>query len=405
MPWPSVWPVLSRTPGNFDRVVWTEPILHVDMDSFFVEVERLDDSRLVGVPAAVGGTGPRGVIASASYEARRFGVRSAQPTATALRMCPDLVVVSPSHRKYREASVRVFGIFREFTPLVEGLSLDEAYLDVSGLRRHFGSAVDVGERLRSEVRARLGLPSSVGIAANKLVAKLASEAAKPDGLWHVPREGQQRFLSELPSSSLPGVGPATLASLQRLGVATVGEIAELPEAVLARALGPTLGRQLLDLASGHDRRRVEPDQEAKSVSVEETYATDLQGGEVIKAALADLSHRLSMRLRRSGLVARTITLKARYPDFETVTRSRTGEPTDSWRRIFATVGNLLGDLPAVGPVRLLGLSGSGLQQAEAPRQIGLDEDSWSRAEEAVFEVRERFGDGSILPGRGLGETR
>jgi DNA polymerase-4 len=208
--------------------VWTEPILHVDMDSFFVEVERLDRPELVGKPVAVGGPGPRGVIASASYEARAFGVRSAQPTATARRVCDELIVIPPRHGRYGDLSTEVFSIFRAFTPLVEGLSLDEAFLDVGGLRLHFESPVAVGDAVRERIRSDLGLPASVGVAAVKFVAKLASEAAKPDGMRHIPIDGQMDFLHSLPASAMWGVGPATLAALARLGVETVGDIAALP---------------------------------------------------------------------------------------------------------------------------------------------------------------------------------
>jgi DNA polymerase IV len=387
--------------------VWTEPILHVDMDSFYVEVERLADPSLRSVPVAVGGTGPRGVIASASYEARKYGVHSAQPTAQAMRACPQLKVVLPSHHKYGEVSAGVFAVFRSFTPLVEGLSLDEAFLDVSGLRLHYDSPVAVGEDIRSEIRSRLGLPSSVGVASNKLIAKLASESAKPDGILHVPLDAQAAFLDVLPATSLPGVGPATLAALRRLGVATVADIAAVPEQTLAMALGPTLGHQLLELARGNDPRGVEPDLEAKSISVEETYPTDLEGPNMVTTALLEHAHRLSARLRRSGVTARTISLKVRYPDFETVTRTRTStQPTHAWRDLFRVGGELLADLAPDRPVRLLGLGASGLERDDQPRQVELGSSSpdWDRVEDVVFEVRGRFGDTAISPARSLEDS-
>lgn len=399
----SVWPVRSQTPGNFGDV-WTEPILHVDMDSFFVEVERLDDTSLRGVPAAVGGLGARGVVASASYEARRFGVHSAQPMALALKMCPDLKVVPPSHGKYGDVSVEVFSIFREFTPLVEGLSVDEAYLDVSGLHRHHTSPVELASRIRERIRVQVGLPSSVGVAANKLVAKLASQAAKPNGIRHVPAAEQRDFLDELPARALPGVGPATAAALGRLGVETVADLSATPESALAGAVGPAMARQLGDLASGIDHRKVEPDQEAKSVSVEETYDHDLEGRDVLMAAVAGHSARLAHRLRRAGLVGRTVTLKVRYPDFETPTRSRTlHTPTNSARELSAVARGLLDELSPSHPVRLLGVGASSLEPADSPRQLGLEGEQWSRVEDVVFEVRERYGEKAIRPGRKLGE--
>lgn len=381
--------------------MWTEPILHVDMDSFFVEVERLRDPDLRGRPVAVGGRGPRGVIASASYEARRHGVHSAQPTVTALRLCPDLEVVAPTHGRYREVSVAVFAIFRSFTPLVEGLSLDEAFLDVRGLRRHFGSPVAVGESIRSEIRSGLGLPASVGVASNKLLAKLASEEAKPDGIHHIPAESQLEFLRALPARSLWGVGPATLASLERLGVETVGDIGDLPEQTLSRLLGPTHGRHLHRLANGVDPRPVEPDAEAKSISVEETYETDLVGRDLLETAILTHSQRLSTRLHSAALVARTVTLKARYEDFTTLTRSRTlDEPVDGARELYRAAIPLLDQIEPDRPVRLLGLGASSLEGVERPRQLDLQHDTdWDRIEEAVAAVRRRFGEGAVSPAR------
>ncbi len=371
------------------------------MDSFFVEVERLHDDSLRGIPVAVGGTGPRGVIASASYEARQFGVRSAQPTAMALKACPHLVVVHPSHGRYGEVSARVFEIFRSFTPLVEGLSLDEAFLDVSGLRRHFGSPIEVGQKVRETIKGELGLPSSVGVAANKLVAKLASEAAKPDGLKHVPVREQTSFLDSLKVTALPGVGPATLASLQRLGIVTVADLAAIPEPTLARAIGPTHAHHLHQLASGQDSRPVQPDIEAKSISVEETYPKDLEGIEVLETALLAHAHRLSMRLRRSGVAARTVTLKVRYAGFETVTRSRTGEKAiQGWRDLSRIGGAMLRELAPDRPVRLLGLGGSGLVRAGEIGQLDLEGSAeWDRVEDAVSSIRDRFGDAAINPAR------
>lgn len=387
--------------------MWTEPILHVDMDAFFVEVERLADPSLVGIPVAVGGTGNRGVIASASYEARVHGVRSAQPTVTALRLCRDLIVVPASHGRYGEMSARVFEIFREFTPYVEGLSLDEAFLDVSGLRRHFATTVDVAVSVRSEIRSRLGLPASVGIASSKFLAKLASESAKPDGFRHIPRETELEYLHDLPVEALWGVGPATLAGLQRLGVASIGDLAELPEATVLGALGRSLGRHLLDLSRGIDPRPVIPDTEAKSISVEETYERDLVGREVIETALLAHAQRLADRLRRSGLTARTVTLKVRYDDFSTITRSVTpGGAIDSPRQLYLTATELMGNVDPGRPVRLLGLGGSGLESSEEPRQLPLDTDpNWVRVADAVSEVWERFGEHSVEPARLLGRRR
>lgn len=381
--------------------MWAEPILHVDMDSFFVEVERLDDTSLIGRPVAVGGRGKRGVIAAASYEARTFGVHSAQPTATALKLCPDLTVVSPDHRKYGEISTEVFALFRAVTPLVEGLSLDEAFLDVSGLTRHYPTAVAVGERVRSRIRHELGLPASVGIASTKFVAKLASEDAKPDGLRIVTLDEEAPFLMSLPATSLWGVGPATFAALDRLGVSTVGDIAELPIQSLANAVGPSLGNHLFDLAHGRDPRKVEPDSSSKSISVEETYDRDLEGLVVMETALLSHAQKLSVRLRQAGLVARTVNLKARYEDFTTVTRSRTVEGAVSGsREIFKLGVELLGQIDSSRSVRLLGLSGSNLEAEEEPRQLDMSGSAeWDRVEDAITSIRNRFGTEAVSPAR------
>jgi len=382
--------------------VWTEPILHVDMDSFFVEVERLHDHGLAGRPVAVGGAGPRGVIASASYEARGYGVRSAQPTATARRLCNELIVVPPDHQRYGDMSADVFAVFRVFTPLVEGLSLDEAFLDVGGLRFHYESPVAVGEAVRGRIRSELGLPASVGVASVKFIAKLASEAAKPDGLRHVPVEKQLEFLHALPASSIWGVGPATLAALERLGVESVGDIAELPESTLTSAVGPVAGRHLHDLALGHDIREVVPESAAKSISVEETYDVDLEGAEVVETALLAHSQRLSNRLRRAGLRARTITLKIRFPDFTTVTRSQTvPSPVVGARQLFRVAVDLFGGLEdRARPVRLLGLGATGLEDSAAPTQLDIESGvEWERVEDAVAGVRKRFGEEAVGPAR------
>lgn len=383
---------------------WTEPILHVDMDSFFVEVERLRDPELKGRPVAVGGKGPRGVIASASYEARRLGVHSAQPSATALRLCPELEIVAPEHGRYREMSLTVFEVFRSFTPLVEGLSLDEAFLDVRGLRLHFDSTIDVAREIRQQIRSHLGLPASVGVASNKLLAKLASQEAKPDGVHHVPRSDELGFLHRLPADALWGVGPATLAGLERLGVESVGDIGAIPAAALAKALGPTLGHHLHELANARDERPVEPDGEAKSISVEETYDSDLTGVDVIETAMLSHAQKLSWRLHRAGLAAKTVTLKARYDDFTTITRSQTlSGGIDGAHDLFKVATSLLTQLDLRRPVRLLGLGATSLHPSDRPRQLDLGHDrAWDSLEDAIAEVKERFGESSVAPARLVG---
>lgn len=377
---------------------WLETILHVDMDAFFVEVERLRSPELRGQPVAVGGDGPRGVVASASYEARKHGVHSAMPMSRARRRCPHLVVVAPDHGRYREVSEYVFEVFRSFTPWVEGLSLDEAFLDVRGLRRHFQSPFEIAEAIRHELRQSLDLPASVGIASNKFLAKLASGRAKPDGVCQVAAANQLDFLHALGVRSLWGVGEATYAALEQLGVETVGDIARLPPSILERRLGSAVGRHLAELAAGRDARPVEPDVEAKSVSVEHTYSTDLSGGSVVRAELLVHADALASRLRRGGLAARTITLKVRYSDFTTATRSETADPTDVTRQIHHRALRLAGRVDLDRPVRLLGLGGSGLVRSDGPRQLEVDgTEDWRRLAAAVEGVRRRFGDSAVEP--------
>jgi DNA polymerase IV len=381
--------------------VWTETILHVDMDAFFVEVERRRNPGLIGRPVAVGGTGPRGVIASASYEARSHGVHSAQATSIARRLCPELEIVPTSHGLYEEVSGQVFAVFRSFTPTVEGLSLDEAFLDVSGLSRHFDAPRGVAEAVKGSLEAELGLPASVGAAGSKFMAKLASAAAKPNGILVVPLDRQIEFLHRLDVGALWGVGPATLAGLQRLGVETVGDLAQLPEGVVLRKLGPTNGHHLLELSQGIDHRPVVPDNETKSISVEETYDDDLVAADLIEASLLAHSHRLAGRLRRAGLAGRTVTLKVRFDDFTTVTRTLTVEtPVDSPRDLYRIAKELIAGLDLIRPVRLLGLGSSALEDAGAVRQMRLDSGQrWERLAAAISGVRDRFGEHSVDPAR------
>ena len=381
--------------------MWPEPILHVDMDSFFVEVERLGDRGLVGRPVAVGGTGARGVIASASYEAREFGVHSAQPTSTARRLCPDLEIIPPSRSRYSEMSVEVFSILRSVTPLVEGSSIDEAFLDVSGLTRHFDSSLEVARHVRSRIRAETGLPSSVGVASAKFIAKLASEHAKPDGLHHVPHSRRLEFLHPLPAQALPGVGPATLAALQRLGVETIGDLAALPELSVTSAVGGAAGVKLLELARGVDSRRVKADTAAKSLSVEETYDHDLRGRDVVETAFLSLSLRLSARLGRAGSAALKVSVKVRHDDFTTLTRSTTlPAPVASSRDLYQIGVGLLDGVDLDRPIRLLGLGASGLVGVDDPVQLVLGEGAAREPlEDALATIRDRFGTDAVGPAR------
>jgi DNA polymerase-4 len=378
-----------------------EPILHVDMDAFFVEVERLRDPGLRHKPVVVGGTGNRGVVASASYEARKFGVRSAMPMSTARRMCPDLVVVPTAHDEYQRMSEMVFGIFREFTPLVEGLSLDEAFLDVAGLRRVYQHPIEIGHGIRKRVRAELGLPASVGIAATKFVAKLASEIAKPDGLKHIPRADTLGFLHALPVRSLWGVGEATHAALEQLGVAKVGDLTTIDLRTLENRLGVSNGSHLAALARGEDPRQVVADTAAKSISVSETYEHDLTNSQQVDTELLRLCDRLGSRMRRSGLAGRTISLKVRYSDFTTINRSITFDhSTDNSHELRRAVKLLADKVEWARPVRLLGVEVGTLVEGGSPRQLSTEEPpKWGDLADAVEQIRGRYGVRAIKPAR------
>ncbi len=380
---------------------FAEPILHVDMDAFFVEVERRHNPELIGLPVVVGGLGNRGVVAAASYEARRYGIHSAMPMVQARRLCRHARFLPPNHRLYRQVSERVFTVFRSVTPLVEGLSVDEAFLDVSGLRLHFSSAQLVGEHLRLALRSTLGLPASVGVAANKFLAKLASEEAKPDGLMHIAAGTELQFLHPLPVRRLWGVGEATFAALEGIGVATIGELAAVPLTTLEHRLGSSLGRHLHGLAAGLDDRPVSPDGEAKSISVEQTFEHDLSDREIIESELLQQCEHVGSRLRRAGLAGRTVTLKARFPDFTTVTRSHSTATTmDVSHDLFAVVRQLLHRVDLSQPVRLLGVAVGGLEPAGGPRQLGFDRPAaWDDVAAAVDQIRSRFGEDAVSPAR------
>ena len=393
----------SRGGGSVASVVasFSEPILHVDMDAFFVEVERLRDPELIGRPVVVGGTGPRAVVAAASYEARAFGVGSAMPMVEARRRCPQAIVVAPDHSTYREASKSVFTVLRSFTPLVEGLSVDEAFLDIGGLRLHFATPADVGEQIRSTLRRDVALPASVGIGVNKFIAKLASKDAKPDGMLIVPNGSEIDFLHPLPVRRLWGVGEATFAALEVLGVATVGDLAEVATGTLVHRLGASLGRHLSDLANGIDDRPVVPGGGAKSISVEETYNVDLVSDGRLEDALLRHCDRLSARLNAAELAGRTITLKVRFGDFTTLTRSTTvPDPVDHTPDLFDLARTLMAKIERRGRgVRLLGIGASTLMPRESARQLSLDSPGRDAAALAAEEVRARFGASSVIPAR------
>ena len=343
-------------------------ILHVDMDAFYASVEQRDDPSLKGKPVAVGGRPEsRGVVAAASYEARTWGVRSAIPMARAVRLCPDLVILRPDFKKYSAVSQQVFAIFREVTPLVEPLSLDEAYLDVTENAWNTPLGVEVARRLKARIRAETSLTASAGVAPNKFLAKIASGWKKPDGLTVIAPERVERFLQGLPVEALWGVGPVTAGKLRAAGIARLVDVREAPDAVLRKAVG-SWAESLRRLSFGHDDRAVNPNQERKSIGCEETYATDLAAMEPIRAEVDRLARRTASILERKELFARTVVLKLRYGDFRTITRSHTCAPaTQAADEVARRALALLAKTDAATrPVRLLGVSVHGLAETSEP---------------------------------------
>jgi DNA polymerase-4 len=385
-------------------------ILHVDMDAFYASVEVLVDPSLAGRPVIVGGAGARGVVASCSYEARAYGIHSAMPSSRARRLCPEAVFVAGHYDLYADYSARLHALFQATTPLVEGIALDEAFLDVTGARRLLGDGHSIAVGLRTEINADMGLAASVGVAASKLLAKLASKAAKPVASRDGPRPGagvvviepgqELAFLHPLPVQALSGVGPATYRRLERFGVRTVGDLAAIPPDTLVAALGTALGRHLHDLAWGRDDRPVEPARPVKSVGHEETYPRDLHDHGALAAEAVRLGDAVASRLHRAGLAGRTVTIKVRYQDFATITRSQTlSQPVDSASEIIGAASALLDGVALLSGVRLFGVSVSNLEPGGA-KQLTLDDavkPGWSGASGAIDAVRERFGDAALGP--------
>ena len=385
------------------------------MDAFFVSVELVRRPELRGLPVVVGGDGERGVVAAASYEARAYGVRSAMPSTRARRLCPDVVFLPGDHRHYGEVSRRVMLIFRRYTPLVEPLSLDEAFLDVSGVVRLHGPPTKVAAAIRSDVLAEEGLGCSVGIATNKFLAKLASAQAKPTagtdgpapgrGVQVVPADGIREFLDPLPVEAIWGVGPRTLERLQGLGVRTVAELRAVPESTLVSSFGRAAGAQFWCLARGIDERRVDPAQSVRSIGHEETFSRDLTEPGDLRRELIRMVDAVGRRLREAGVAGRTVTVKVRFSDFTTVSRSQTlPDATDLVVEILEVATGLMESLDTTSGIRLLGVSLSGLRDGSV-RQLrfeDLGDPGWLEAEQAVDRIRDRFGIGSIGPATTVG---
>ncbi len=385
------------------------PILHVDMDAFFASVEVARRPELRGRPMIVGGAGSRGVVVAATYEARRYGIHSAMPMSRALRLAPDIVVVPPDHAHYAEVSASVMEMFAAITPRVEPLSLDEAFLDVSGARLTHGSPRRIAETIRAQVFDEQGITCSVGVAPTKFVAKLASTQCKPDGLLVIPADRVISFLHPMPVGALWGVGERTEEQLHRLGLRTVGDIAHTPRATLVRALGQAAGAHLAELAWGRDVREVVPRERDRSIGAEETFARDVDDPEVVLAELLRLSEKVGARMRRAGYSGATVSIKVRFADFSTITRSRTRRvPTDVSREIFHEARALyLGLRLDRARIRLVGVRVEGVldtDRVETQLVLGAPERGWREAEEAVDRLADRFGRGSVRPARLLPPT-
>ena len=406
--------------GHTGDVTGPRQILHVDMDAFFVSVELRRRPDLVGQPVVVGGTGNRGVVAAASYEARRFGVHSALASAVAKRRCPHAVFLPGDHALYSEVSAQVRAILDRYTPLVEPLSLDEAFLDVTGSIRLFGPAPAIAEAIRREVADELSLGCSVGVAPNKFLAKLASVEAKPratpakvepgPGVVVVIAGEERKFLDPLPVQRLWGVGPVTLDKLHRIGIRRVADFAAVDESVLATALGAGQARHLLGLSKGIDDRPVEPEREAKSISHEETYPTNKHEHAELQRELVRLADAVAARLRAAGVGARTLSLKLRFDSgFQTITRSVTcPEAVELAPEIVGLLSPLLESIDPSPGVRLLGVGGSNL--GPSTRQLSLDDllddrPDWVATTEALDQIRDRFGAAAIGPASALESGR
>ncbi len=379
-------------------------IIHVDMDEFFAAVEKLDNPALVGKPILVGGspTG-RGVVSTASYEARKFGCHSALPMARAVRLCPQAVVLPVRGDRYRAVSDEVFAVFEEFSPLIQPLSIDEAFLDVSGSERLFGPAEYIARQIKRRIRDEVGLTASVGLAPNMFLAKLASDLEKPDGLVVITDETVHDILDPLPISKLWGMGPASVKGFAALGVETIGQLRRMDPQLLTRHFG-AMGEHFGRLANGLDERPVTPDGEAKSIGTETTFAVDVDQREELERVLLGQVEQVARRLRRHQLKARTLTLKIRYGDFTTLTRSTTwAEPTDATEELWQSAREVFGKWAGshFQPLRLLGATASNLR-GRAGTQLALFGDPGRAAHEAVDravdDITERFGKGAI--GRG-----
>jgi DNA polymerase-4 len=378
-------------------------ILHVDLDAFFAAVEQRDDPKLRGKPVLVGGSARRGVVASCSYEARTFGIRSAMPMAEALRRCPRAIVVRHRMERYAEASARFFEILGDFSPEVEGVSIDEAFLDVTGSERLLGDGPTIARAIKRRVRDELSLVASVGIAPIMFAAKIASDIDKPDGLRVVAPDQVLAFLHPLPMTRLWGVGEATREILASMGLQTIGDVARYPEAALVGRLGAATGHHLAALARGEDSRSVEPETDPVSVGHQETFDDDVEDKGELAVMLLDQADRVAHRLRAAGLRARAVVLIIKYDDFRSITRRTTLDaPTSDGGVLARTAIELLAKVVIEsrkgGRVRLCGISATHLEPRDAPRQLGFDEAERAKGErlgDTIDKLSAKFGKAAI----------
>ena len=376
-------------------------ILHVDMDAFYASVAELDNPQYKG-KALVVGAGVRGVVLSANYEARKFGIRAAMPVGRAKRMAPHAIFIAPEHHRYAEISERVMTIFNSFTPLVEPISLDEAFLDVTGAQKLFGDGREIAAKIRAQVEQEEGITCSVGIAQSKFIAKLASQHCKPNGMLEIKSDRILELLHPLPVRALWGVGPKTAESLDRLGLHTVADIANTPRSTLVRALGDATGESLYELAWGRDYRNVIPDEPEKSIGNEETFARDIDSPEEILAEFLRMAEKATARLRERGLFAKTVTMKIKFADFTTLSRAKTLPiGIDGTHETYEIVKKLYLALNNEGArIRLVGVSLSNLlDEAPVQLELGARERGWRDADTAIDKAKARFGGGSVRPGR------
>jgi DNA polymerase-4 len=379
-------------------------ILHIDMDAFFASVEQLDDPTLKGKALVVGGRSGRGVVAAASYEARHYGIRSAMPIFMAKRRCPDIIVVPPRRRRYKAISKSVMAILHRYSPVVEQVSIDEAYLDATGCRRLHGPPIDMARTIKTDIHRKVHLTCSIGVAPLKFLAKIASDMDKPDGLTVIQPTQQADFIAALPVAKVPGVGNKAQRRLMQLGIDTLGDVLRYQPALLLDRLG-RFGHRLIDLANGQDASTITPHSPTKSVSTERTLPSDTIDRQYLRHQLLAQSQEVGRQLRRQGVFARTITLKLKDRDFRQMTRSITlARPSQSSDKIFRTASDLLARQPLSKPVRLIGIGASSLSAATVARQASLFpevdrlEKDWENVDRTVDRIADRFGSSAVHRG-------